>query len=340
MDSNKIIRTICYFTDVLDKTIIAKVNGIAEKLIQKGFLIQTKRICTKEKDIPKLETIIGKDQSFIGSIGILHFEEFGNYKEDLYTSKQIFLSLDLTEEEIQGKHVSLLFDMIAKKPEKTFHFAYVFENSLSSPFFPSAQYEKSGFSIGLQSTDLSEECSSLQEWLGKSKEVWREIREIFKGNKEFLGIDTSVAPFATGKSSLVGIVKKLGYDFSRSATTDLYLRITKFIKEENPRPVGLSGLMFPALEDFELADEYEKGNFSIERNIYLSLHSGLGVDTYPTGINEDPQRVLEVLRLLQGLAAKYKKPLSARFVSDGKAKIGDKTDFKNQYLKDVVVRKL
>lgn len=340
MDSNKIIRTICYFTDVLDRSIIAKVNGLAEKLTQKGFLIQTKRICTKEKDIKKLEEVIKEDQSFIGGLTTLHFEEFGNYAEDLYASKEIFFSLDLAEEEIQEKHVDILFDMTKRKPEKTFHFAYVFENSASSPFFPSAQYEKNGFAIGFQSTDLSEECNSLQEWLDKSKEVWQEVCQLFQDNNEFLGIDTSVAPFATGKSSLVGIVKKLGYDFSRSATTDLYLRITKFIKEENPKPVGLCGLMFPALEDFELADEYEKRNFSIERNIYLSLHSGLGVDTYPIGIDEDPQRVLEVLRLLQGLATKYKKPLSARFVSDGKAKIGDKTDFKNQYLKDVVVRKL
>ena len=98
--------------------------------------------------------------------------------------------------------------------------------------------------------------------------------------------------------------------------------------------------MYPCLEDFELADEYEKGNFSIERNIYLSLHSGLGIDTYPIGIDEKPERVLEILQLLQNLSNKYKKPLSARFVSDGKAKIGEKTDFKNQYLKDVTVRPL
>ncbi|MCX6789510.1 MAG: hypothetical protein NTZ42_02775 [Candidatus Gribaldobacteria bacterium] len=46
------------------------------------------------------------------------------------------------------------------------------------------------------------------------------------------------------------------------------------------------------------------------------------------------------MRLMQQLSNKYKKPLSARFVSDGQAKIGEKTDFKNQYLKDVIVREL
>ena len=98
--------------------------------------------------------------------------------------------------------------------------------------------------------------------------------------------------------------------------------------------------MFPCLEDFELADEYESSNFSIERNIYLSLHSGLGIDNYPIGTDEKPERVLEILKLLQGLSNKYKKALSVRIVSDGKTKIGEKTHFQNQFLKDVIVRKL
>jgi uncharacterized protein (UPF0210 family) len=142
------------------------------------------------------------------------------------------------------------------------------------------------------------------------------------------------------EGSLIRFVRDLGFDFSHSVTTDFYLQITRFLKSQNPKPVGLCGLMFPALEDFLLAKEYEAGNFSVERNIFLSLHSGLGVDTYPIGIDEDPDRIVQVLRLIQGLSQKFKKPLSCRFVSDGKAKIGEKTDFKNQYLKDVVVRPL
>jgi len=98
--------------------------------------------------------------------------------------------------------------------------------------------------------------------------------------------------------------------------------------------------MLPCLEDFELAEEYEAGRFSIERNTFLALHSGLGIDTYPIGIDENPKRVLQVLCLLQKLSAKYKKPLSARFVSDGKAKTGEFSDFQNPYLKDVRVRPL
>ncbi|KKL18353.1 hypothetical protein LCGC14_2476390, partial [marine sediment metagenome] len=122
--------------------------------------------------------------------------------------------------------------------------------------------------------------------------------------------------------------------------TDLYIQISNFIKQNNPKPIGLCGIMLPCLEDFELATEYEAGDFSIERNVYLSLHCGLGIDTYPVGVNESSQKIYEILCLLQGLSQRYHKPLSARFVSDGIAKIGEKTDLKNPYLKDVIVNPL
>ena len=128
--------------------------------------------------------------------------------------------------------------------------------------------------------------------------------------------------------------------FDESCLTDVYLAITDYVNMHNPRPVGLCGLMFPCLEDFELAVEYEAGRFSIDRNLYLSLHCGLGIDTYPIGMDENPQTVLHILRLLQRLSKRYDKTLSARFVSDGQAKIGDRTHFGNPYLKDVTIRPL
>ncbi len=227
-----------------------------------------------------------------------------------------------------------------ENPEKMFHFAYVFNNELSSPYFPSSAYKKDGFTIGLQVTDLSQDCSCLEDWLQQIKKTWSEICHIFKDEKDFLGIDSSVAPLFEGKSSLVNFVKKIHGQFNQSILTNTYLKITKFIKEQNPKPIGLCGIMFPCLEDFELAKEYENGNFGLERNLFLALHSGLGIDTYPIGIDEKIEKILDVLKLVQGLSGKYKKPLSIRFVSDGKAKIGQKTDFKNQYLKDVVVRSI
>lgn len=338
--NNKIIRTICCFDGEPSSESVKKVDKIAGILKDKGFEIQTKRVCSPSIDkIIELDSKYASD-SYLFGVGSMQREEIHSRLDDLLSCKDTSFNLDLTEKEIATEDVQILFEIIKKRSGKTFNFTYVFNNQPSSPFFPSGSYQKDGFSIGLQPTDLSEGCNSIEEWLNKIRGVWLEIHNLFKNNPEFLGIDSSIAPLFQGKSSLVGFVQKLGLDFSHSATTDTYLKITKFLKEENPKPVGLCGLMFPCLEDFELGKEYENGSFPIERNLFLSLHSGLGIDTYPIGVNENSERVLEILRLVQGLSSKYKKPLSARFVSDGKAKINEKTDFQNQYLKDVKVSQL
>lgn len=63
-------------------------------------------------------------------------------------------------------------------------------------------------------------------------------------------------------------------------------------------------------------------------------------DTYPVGVDENPKRIVDILRSLQAFSNRYLKSFSVRFVSDGIAKVGDRTDFKNVYLKDVTIRPL
>jgi hypothetical protein len=86
--------------------------------------------------------------------------------------------------------------------------------------------------------------------------------------------------------------------------------------------------------------EYEAGEFGIERNLFLSMHCGFGIDTYPIGIDEPAERILSVLEIVRGLALRYGKPLVARFVSDGVAAVGELTNFENPCLRDVIVRPL
>ncbi|MEJ2646878.1 MAG: DUF711 family protein [Sedimentisphaerales bacterium] len=280
------------------------------------------------------------DKGILLGMGEQTSEELKENFADFLKSENKDINLDLTNENITIEHADILFRIIENKPDNTFRFTYGFNLPASSPFFPSAKFSQKGFGIGLQTTNLSADCKSLAQWLEKMGEVWEEVDSLLSPVKGFLGIDSSIAPLYQGPGSLVNFVKRLGVSFSHSVTTDIYATISKYIKGENPKPIGLNGLMYPCLEDFELADEYEKGNFNIERNIFLSLHCGLGIDTYPIGINQSKDRVVEILKLLQQLSNRFQKPLSARFVSDGKAKIGEKTDFKNQYLKDVIVREL
>lgn len=335
--SQKIVRTVCLFSKQVDELGLSKLNEVVQKLENAGFIIQTKRICSPqefgviEKQVPENVTV---------SVGKVTFEKITSGLNDFYVSRDN-VNLELAQENIELKHVKVLFDIIKNAPAKTFNFTYTFNNAGSSPYMPSAFYQQDGFAIGLQSTDLTESCVSLQEWLDKLKIVLDEIHSLFVEDPAYLGIDSSIAPLFQGNSSLINFVKRTDpQGFSHSVTTDIYTQITRFIKEQNPRLIGLSGIMFPCLEDFELAAEYEMGNFSLERNIFLSLHSGLGIDTYPIGVDESPEKVLDVLKLAQALSNKYSKPLAARFVSDGKARIGEKASFNNQYLYDVIIRKL
>lgn len=334
----KIIRSICVFTDKPSDSDTVKLEEIENKLIAEGYQIQTKRLCTKYTPISEIESATPKSVGYI-SIGKVSLAQLSGQLDDFLKSNRVTFNFDLTDEVITDRHIDFLFDVIAKRAEHTFNFSYSFNAPSSSPFFTTTNYEQNGFSLGLQSADLSEGCESLDEWFKNMSEVWSELIQIFGEDSEFLGIDSSIAPlFDNG--SYIAFMKKLHTSFSSSVISDSYTRASNFIKTLNPKPVGLNGLMFPALEDSELAKEYDNGNFGIERNIFLSLHSGLGVDTYPIGINESPERIKNILKLTQSLSNKYSKPLSVRFVSDGVAKIGDRTKFENQYLKNVTIRPL
>jgi hypothetical protein len=286
-----------------------------------------------------MDTSMAEAELFWG-VGALELDRARQQLHDVDAPQNVSFHLDLTTAQLDASHAEFLFEIMHQAPAKTFHFAYVFNNRPSSPFFPSAHYERDGFSIGLQPTDLAGECTTLDAWLHKMRRAWEEIDTLFRDDPEFLGIDASVAPLFTGPSSLIHFIKRLGMSFDESCLTDIYLAITDYVHRYNPRPVGLCGLMLPCLEDFALAAEYEAGRFSLDRNLYLSLHCGLGIDTYPIGIDENPQTVLHILRLLQRLSKRYDKTLSARFVSDGQAKIGVYTHFGNPYLKDVIIRPL
>jgi hypothetical protein len=335
----KIIRSLCWFAESPSVSKIPdQLNEIEVELIGHGYQVQTKRICFNKTRIDQLRSWEHTDSLYL-SIGTLGFESMTEQLADFLQAGNVSLNLDLTDG-VTDNHVDVLRRIIREAPAKTFNFTYTFHNRPSSPFFPSATFERPGFAIGLQPTDLSEGCTSLTAWLSAMENVWLDLCEILDDNKYFLGIDASIAPLFRQESSLVHFVKTIYGDFSTAVTTDFFIKITHFLSTHNPKPVGLCGLMLPCLEDFELAEEYEAGRFSIERNTFLALHSGLGIDTYPMGIDENPERILQVLCLLQKLSAKYNKPLSARFVSDGKAKIGELSDFQNPYLKDIKIRPL
>jgi uncharacterized protein len=334
----KIIRSICAFTDDPTGETVLELSRVQKKFEDRGYRIQTKRVCTHDMTPSELSERV-LDPEVMKAVGRFDLKGVRKVLPDFLDGEGVSLSLDITDG-VDMEHVDVLYEIIKKKPANTFSFTYGVNLPPSSPYFPSAYYDREGVSIGLQSTDLSMGVGSLEGWFEKMKSVWNEIMEIMSDEKDFLGIDSSIAPLFEGDSSLVDFLQRIGIGFEDAVLSDSFLQMTRFIKEENPMPIGLCGLMIPCLEDFGLAKKYEEGKFSIERNLFLSLHSGLGIDVYPIGIDEDPKKVLDIVKLVRGLSNKYQKPLAVRFVSDGKAKVGERAEFNNQYLRDVVVRGL
>jgi len=333
--AERIVRTVCYFSDAPDAAVVERLHELGVRLEEAGFTVQTRRLCGTAGSLAALNEQCGAHLP--GCLGTLDRAAAGDCLEAFLASPHLFMNL-APDGAVTEEDVALLRRLLHERPAKTFQFAFTFNNAHSSPYFPSAHRHCDGFSLGLQPVNLAEGCTALAPWLDRMRQAWEQLCSLLDTENDFLGIDASVAPLGGGAGSLVRFIRHLHGSFEASVTTDTWLRTSSFIRDHNPRPVGLCGLMLPCLEDNELAAEYEAGEFSVERNLFLSLHSGLGVDTYPIGIDEKPERILEVLRTLQGLSDKFKKPLSARFVSDGRARIGQKTAFDNPLLRDVVIR--
>lgn len=333
-----IVRSLCLFSDRLDPAAATRLDALAARLEGAGYPLQTRRLCVAGHGAGAVEAAYGDGQRFL-SIGQLDRAGLAREFDALVAADNVACNL-APDGPVTADDVAWLFRLIDARPDKTFAFAYTFRNAAGSPFFPSASWAGNGFALGLQPTDLAAGCATPEAWLQRLGGAWDELLALFGDQPDFLGIDGSIAPLWNEPGSLVGHVRRWAGSFEQAVTSDLFLRLTAFLRTANPRPVGLNGLMLPCLEDRLLAEEYSQGRFSIERNLFLALHCGLGIDTYPLGVDESPARVLELLRLVQGLAERHAKPLSVRLVSDGRARIGERTGFGNRYLHDVVVRPL
>ncbi len=333
-----IVRSLCLFTDRLDAHEGERLDRLALRIEEAGFTLQTRRVCVAGHGAAEVEACYGDGRRFL-SIGQLDRTGLAREFDALLETNNVACNL-APPDAVTADDAAWLFRLMEAQPEQTFGFAYTFANAPGSPFFPSASWAGNGFALGLQPTDLAVGCDTPEAWLVRLRDSWLELQALFANEPGFLGIDGSIAPLWDNPGSLVGHVRRWAGSFERAITSDLFLRITGFLRTANPCPVGLNGLMLPCLEDRQLAGVYEQGRFTVERNLFLAMHCGLGIDTYPVGIDETPERVLEILRLVQGLAERHAKPLSVRLVSDGRARIGERTGFGNRYLHDVVVRSL
>jgi hypothetical protein len=196
MEQHKIVRTVCLFIDRPSKAAVARLEHVANRLSDN----QTRRLCS-----PDFDGVFSLDREGDGSIflsvGRVRFDEAGAVLHQFCNAKRVDFNVDLTHEPVTVRHTRLLTDIIKKNAAKTFSFAYTFNNVLSSPYFPSAAYEKNGFAVGLQSTSLSDGCQKIEQWFERMKAAWSEIDLLFSAEEGYLGIDTSIAPLFADSGS-------------------------------------------------------------------------------------------------------------------------------------------
>ncbi|MGE5333626.1 MAG: DUF711 family protein [Nitrososphaerota archaeon] len=147
----------------------------------------------------------------------------------------------------------------------------------------------------------------------------------------FTGIDLSPAPM--GDDSIAGAFEAAGLGmFGEPGTLALAAAITRGIQGIMLPRCGYCGLMLPPLEDAVLGERCAEGLLSVSSLLSLSSVCGMGLDTVPLAGDVPVERVAALLMDVAGLAARLRKPLSARLFLVPGARAGEMTHFDSPYL--------
>jgi uncharacterized protein (UPF0210 family) len=234
-----------------------------------------------------------------------------------------------------------------------FRFAAAANVAPGTPFFPVAYHSGSNaVAIGLESppllsagfagaNTLAEAKQSLttllESRLGSLERLVRDIAHHERWN--YAGIDVSPAP---GKdASIAAVIEALtGVPFGESSTLAGCAAITDVLKSLRVKTCGYSGLMLPVLEDPVLARRAGEGRFSVRELLLYSSVCGTGLDVVPLPGDTPADQLAALIADVAALAAKLRKPLSARlFPVPGRA-VGELAHYDDPLLTDCVVMKL
>jgi uncharacterized protein (UPF0210 family) len=147
----------------------------------------------------------------------------------------------------------------------------------------------------------------------------------------FGGIDLSPAPL--GDESIADAIEAVGLGrFGEPGTLAVAAALTAALKR-TPLPLcGYNGLMLPVLEDRTIGERCAQGDISVAALLAYSAVCGTGLDTVPIPGDTPPEHVAALLVDVASLAARLRKPLSARlFLVPGGA-AGAMTHFASPYL--------
>ncbi len=212
-----------------------------------------------------------------------------------------------------------------------------------APFFPAAYHQGKtpAFALAMEAADLAVSAFSQAKSLAEARESLIEAIETNAKllektaqtlsdayQLEFKGLDFTLAPYPSFKSSLGYALEKLGLPaMGRSGSLAAAAFLTDTLDRANFKRTGFNGLMLPLLEDATLAQRGAEGVLSVTDLLLYSAVCGTGLDTIPLPGQTTPEQISAVLLDLAALSLRLNKPLTARLMPiPGKA-AGDETGF-------------
>ena len=278
----------------------------------------------------------------------------------LKNTKSLFGSLVVTSsEKVNASAVKAAARVMkslseTERSEGNFRFAAIASVPPYSPFFPAAYHTGSGrqFTIGLQSAGTVKTAfeNAPDAEAAKRRLIDLFITQAFDAegvassiDQEqgwiYLGQDLSPAP---SKDASIGeaieILSK--QPFGTSGTMTAVRVITSALSEIGARKVGYSGLMMPIAEDPRLAERWNGGGVSLEALLSYSAVCGTGLDTVPLPGDTSVEEIARIISDVATLSVKWNKPLSARLLVIAGKQAGERTEFNNPNLIDVVLQPL
>jgi len=148
---------------------------------------------------------------------------------------------------------------------------------------------------------------------------------------QFLGIDPSPAP-GMDRSIGAAIEAFTGFPFGHPSTLQACAVITGALKALKVRSCGYAGLMLPVLEDPVLAKRASEQRYGIQELLLYSTVCGTGLDVVPLAGDITPDDLARIIGDVATLAARLRKPLSARLFPVPGHKAGDTVSFKDPLL--------
>ena len=235
-----------------------------------------------------------------------------------------------------------------------FRFAALALCEPGGPFFPQAYHRGDAWtvSVGLQGAGIVRGAlEGLAERVGRGEAVLAgaraavtealaaaatpvvdRVRDLAARAKfGFTGVDLSPAPM--GDDSIAGAFEAAGLGrFGEPGTLALAAAVTRGIQGSRLVTSGYCGLMLPPLEDRVLGERCAEGLLSVASLLSLSSVCGTGLDTVPLPGDAPVERVAALLMDVAGLAARLRKPLSARLFLVPGMRAGEMTRFDSPYL--------